>query len=337
MNANAPVEGRKHRLIVDGGTTTTRVWAVEGTTILAEARTMVGARDTARDGSPLALESALRGLLHDVSAQLATRLPDWNPECIVAAGMITSPLGIADVPHVQAPAGIDELASATRRLLRPDITPLPLLLVPGVRCGPEHPDVSDIPAVDVMRGEEAVCLGLVRTGVLQAPGNALSVGSHWKRVGIAADGRIDSCVTTISGELLHVLRTQTVLAASIAPALPDHLDAADMEAFHAGMEACERSGLPRAAFCTRLLERAPSSTPRFRLAFLLGVVVSATLGPWREELFGETVALLGAASICEVWEEALAGIGCQGVVVGEKQAAQAFVAGLVAIAERIVA
>ena len=31
---------------------------------------------------------------------------------VLAAGMITSPLGLAEVPHVAAPAGITELASA---------------------------------------------------------------------------------------------------------------------------------------------------------------------------------------------------------------------------------
>lgn len=121
--------------------------------------------------------------------------------------MIPSPLGLAEVPHVPAPAGIDALAAGVLRLSMPELTPLPILLVPGVRCGPEIPTVQDIGAVDVMRGEEVVCMGLVQSGLLPRGGAALSVGSHWKLVEIGEGGSILGAATTLSGELLHALRT----------------------------------------------------------------------------------------------------------------------------------
>ena len=54
-------------VLLEGETTNTSVWLVQGEQVVAEAQTAVGARDTARDGSPQRLETALR--------QLVTRRP----------------------------------------------------------------------------------------------------------------------------------------------------------------------------------------------------------------------------------------------------------------------
>ncbi|WP_149193317.1 2-dehydro-3-deoxygalactonokinase [Luteimonas suaedae] len=332
MNGHGAGSGQ--RLVIDGGTTTTRVWAVDGDLVLARGSAMIGARDSARDGNNGRLVGAVRDLLIAASAEADARASRWDPRYVVAAGMITSPLGLVEVPHVEAPAGVDELARNVRTLSLPEASPLPILLVPGVRCGPLQPGLSDLAEVDVMRGEEVVCLGLVRTGQLPRPGLALSVGSHWKRVEVDADGRIASCTTTLSGELLHALRTQTVLAASVDAALPPRLEAGDLDAFRAGMRERARSGLPRAAFCTRLLERVAGSSARSRLLFLLGVVVDETLAHWRDAVVGRTIALLGAPVLCAAWHEALADAGSQGVVIDAADAESAFIAGATAIAQR---
>jgi 2-keto-3-deoxy-galactonokinase len=50
-------------VLLEGETTNTSVWLVQGEQVVAEAQTTVGARDTARDGSPQRLETALRQLV----------------------------------------------------------------------------------------------------------------------------------------------------------------------------------------------------------------------------------------------------------------------------------
>lgn len=321
-----------HRLLIDGGTTNTRAWAVDGDTVLAHDRTMVGARDSARDGSRVRLTEAVHDLLTRVTEAARRIKRDWQPECAIAAGMITSPLGLAEVPHVVAPAGVAELAAETRCLTLPEVTALPLLLVPGVRCGPSEPDTDSVAQIDVMRGEETVCIGLAASGLLPPPAMVLSVGSHWKLCEVDRDARIASSTTTLSGELLHVLRTQTVLAASIDPDMPDHLD---LDAVRAGVREQQREGFPRAIFCTRLLERVPTSSPSTRLAFLIGIVIAETLTHWRTRLTNHPVALVGATAICEAWLDTLSRAGLRGIVVSESDAATAFMAGLAAVAERV--
>lgn len=322
----------KQRLLVDGGTTTTRVWAVDGTTVLAEARAMIGARDAARDGNNVGWVRQLGVLLAQAEQEARRQVADWHPTCVAAAGMITSPLGLAEVPHVPAPADVHVLAAGARCLSMPELAPLPILLVPGVRCGPIAPTDHDINAVDVMRGEEVVCLGLLHAGLLPTGGGVLSVGSHWKLVEV--EGRsISGSTTTLSGELLHALRTQTVLTASVDPEFPDVLTGDDLAAMRLGVRQREMAGFSRAAFCTRLLERVPGSAPRARLLFLLGVVVAETMAHWRELLQGRTIALLGAPALCQAWEVALADAGDHGITIAPGDVTAAYAAGLGAVVE----
>ena len=320
-----------HRILIDGGTTNTRAWAVSGRELLAQARVAVGARDSARDGSNVRLVEAVRDLVTQVSAGARARLPHWQPECVMAAGMITSPLGLANVPHRLAAVGVDDLARHALRLSLPQVTPLPILLVPGVRCGSIQPDPTSIAQVDVMRGEEALCIGLLETGVVQPPAIVVSLGSHWKLCEIDSAGCIAGSTTTLSGELLHVLRTATVLAASVDAEMPVRLD---LDAVRLGAQQRQQEGLPRALFCTRLLERVSSNSPHARLSFLVGTIVGETLAHWRDRLFGHTVALVGTPALCEAWIDSLGDIGVRAFAVSEAAATAGFIAGLSGVADR---
>lgn len=324
----------RQRILVDGGTTTTRVWAVDGATVLAEARATIGARDSAREGSNARWVQQLGDLIAQAEQQARNKVAQWRPACVAAAGMITSPLGLAEAPHVVAPADIHALAAGVRQLSMPELTPLPILLVPGVRCGPLVPAQDDIDAVDVMRGEEVVCLGLVHSGQLPNGGAMLSVGSHWKLVEVEAQS-IRSSTTTLSGELLHALRTQTVLASSIDRELPDVLTENDLEAMRLGMRQRGISGFSRAAFCTRLMERVPGSAARERLLFLLGVVIAETMAYWQGFLQQRTIALLGAPALCQAWEVALADAGGNGITVVPAEVTLAYATGLGAVVEAL--
>jgi 2-dehydro-3-deoxygalactonokinase len=330
-HALPPSPHRTHRVLIDGGTTNTRAWAVEGRTVLAEARAMIGARDSAREGASVRLAETVRDLVAQVSAVALAQVHHWQPECVIAAGMITSPLGLAEVPHQPAPVGIEDLARHTLRLRLPYVTPLPLLLVPGVRCGPLQADHTSISQIDVMRGEETLCIGLIETGAVQPPAMVLSLGSHWKLCEIDSAGRIAGSMTTLSGELLHVLRTQTVLAATVEATMPERFD---LHALRLGMQQRQQEGLLRALFCSRLLERVPGSSPHTRLSFLVGTIVGETLAHWRDRVDGHTVALSGSSALCEAWSDALAQIGVRGRAVSEEVVTAGFIAGLSSVADR---
>ena len=318
-------------ICVDAGTTNTRVWMTRGDRILAKAQATVGVRDTARDGSNARLQAALGDLIARVCRERPPE-EDEAPACVIAAGMITSPLGLTEVPHIPAPAGIAELADAVEQYSFSDITALPILLVPGVRCGPAPCDPDAIGAADVIRGEETLAAGLVATGRLGPRATLLNLGSHWKAIRLDERSRIAASVTSMSGELIHTAQTQTILADAVPHERPAELDSIWLEA---GMRQQRQAGLARALFCVRLLHQCCDGTPDERLAFLIGAFLAADLDALisRKVLTPDShVAITGGGLIAEAWQSALARAAIASSLVGESEVEAAMLAGFSQIA-----
>lgn len=290
-------------LCVDVGTTNTRAWLTEGARVLVRREAPVGARDTARDGHPGALARALRDLLADARRGLPAVA---SPRRILAAGMVTSPQGLCEVPHLAAPVGVAELAAASREQVLPEVSDLAFLFVPGVRTS-SRPGADGISGHDVVRGEETLALGLATLGQLAPGGALLSLGSHWKLVRLDLAGRVAFSITSIAGELLQAVRAQTVLAS----ALPDgSLEQADPIQVRRGIGEARRAGLSRALFCVRLLELARETSPAERLAFALGALIGADLDHLEGALgTGAPVTIAGDAKTGGAWAQALQDAG----------------------------
>ncbi len=175
--------------------------------------------------------------------------------------MLSSEVGLVAIPHLSAPAGLDDLARGVAVVSLPEVAEMPIYVVPGVRT-PAGDGTDGWFEADVMRGEECETLGayaaLAARGRIE-PGQwpvFLWPGSHTKLVEVDPSGRITRSHTTLAGELLQAAARHTLLAASLPEALPDD---PDPDAAAAGARAVERDGLGRAAFLVRIaaLERTP--------------------------------------------------------------------------------
>jgi 2-dehydro-3-deoxygalactonokinase len=259
-------------VVVDSGTTSTRVWVVEHGDVKASSRSRTGARDVVRTKKRGELLGRIRELADDA---LATAGSTWDDvEAIVAFGMITSELGLEEVPHLEAPVGRATLAAALVER-RYDALPAPVQLVPGVRSGSD-----ELEHADFMRGEETEVAGLLALGEQEPPFLYISTGSHTKFVGVDREGRIDWSLTTLSGELLLALQRETILAELIdLEALPG-----DVTALQEGARFAERAGLSRALFGARLLNRMRGDSIAFCSDFLHGAVAGADLVSLRRAL-----------------------------------------------------
>ena len=312
-----------HPLIcVDTGTTNTRVWFTDGDKVIAQARASVGVRDTARDGSPARLHETLRDLI------AAVRNGQPAPHAVLAAGMITSPLGLAEVPHVAAPASLQDLIAGTQHHTFPHITDIPVWLVPGVRSGPLECDAETIGSADVMRGEETLCVGLAARGLLPPASSLLNLGSHWKLIRLDEQSRIAASVTSLSGELIHTTQTQTILASAVPPGKPATLDEHWLQA---GMREQRVAGLARALFCVRLLEQRTATTAEQRMSFLLGVYLAVDLDALiRQGLLaaGQSVVLTGSGAIAAAWGLALRAAAMPVTQLSEAEVEHGFLTGL---------
>lgn len=253
-------------IALDGGTTNTRARLVVAGNVVATARRSVGVRNTVFAAGSDPLIAAVRESIQQVCQAAGGLAPDW----IVAAGMLTSEVGLKAVPHVEAPAGIDELARGATLISMPEVADTPILLIPGIRTPPgAGPDGWT--QADVMRGEECETLGALRSVNPSVRQVFLWPGSHTKLVEVYPDGRITRSHTTLAGEITEALGRHSLLAASLPASWPEEFDS---EALEAGARAVESQGLGRASFLVRIAALTSALDPARRASFFIGAVLA---------------------------------------------------------------
>jgi 2-dehydro-3-deoxygalactonokinase len=162
---------------------------------------MLDTRDTPSGGIQFVKDGAFEAaLMESVGAWFAAH----GPLPVLASGMITSRNGWVEVPYVDAPAGVVELAAGTRQITL--MNGATVTFLPGVR------DPAARPFPDVMRGEEAqiVGLGLDRDRTVVLPGTH----SKWARV---EGGRITGFQTYATGEIFALLTKHSFIAKAAEP------------------------------------------------------------------------------------------------------------------------
>lgn len=304
---------------------------MEGSHVIAREFSPVGIRDSAREKSPKIIHEGLHALIVRLRE---VRSRHCRPTHIAAAGMIGSSLGLTEVPHVIAPAGFDELSAAAQWHRFEHISDLPILVVPGVRCGPTNPRIEQIESVDVMRGEETLCAGLVALNVVSRSDVVLNLGSHWKAIQLDAKGRVSSSSTSLSGELIHATQQHTILADSIAMNWPDRLS---LEWLKSGMELARQSGLARTLFCARLLDLSHTGTSENRFAFAVGAFVASDLDALRKRgalSSQHKISILGSKALSEAWQFGLSDAGVPSATIDSGTVENAFLTGLRLILEK---
>lgn len=286
-------------LAVDTGTSNTTVWLLKGNRVLGQVREPVGVRNACvgRDGS------SLPEVLRDSFRQLR-RQAGADPDFVLAAGMITSSLGLLEVPHVVAPAGLAELSRHVRMKAFPHISRLPFFFVPGVRIRPAPCRLGVVESTDVIRGEETEIMGLLAKKRYPSSWILLHLGSHTKAIEVDRRGRIARSVSTLSGECLDLFRTQTILATRLS-----RVDGAELKPkfLDRGNRCALRHGFSRALFMIRLLEENPGYGPAELYSFLLGASVATDLkafdGLFREK--GLPIVLSGHPALVTAWKQVL--------------------------------
>jgi 2-dehydro-3-deoxygalactonokinase len=250
--------------------------------------------------------------------------------------MSGSPEGLVELPHVSAPAGIRELAAGAKWFEFPEITDFPTLLVPGVRTGPVAVTANAVAESDVMRGEEALCLGLNVLGIIGPESFVLSLGSHWKTIRLNGHGQIQSSITSLSGELIRAAQTQTVLASSVSSDWPGEFD---QEWLAAGMTQQRRSGLARALFCVRLLALANEGSAADRFSFLLGAIVADYLDALVDQSIltaNAEVAISGNQATAKACQAALTQLSVRATVLTAAEIEKGFLAGLGTVVSHVI-
>ena len=243
--------------VIDSGTTRTRLRIWQGDGVVWQDERRVGAARTASEGTgPLTL--ALTELLGAAHQQATLR-------AVIASGMITSNVGLFEVPHLPAPAPYEALAAGICRRDLPGLGEI--FFIPGVKTLPTG-IVSD-PYGDVLRGEEVEAVGLRELLGLRGEVSFVHYGSHHKLIR-TDDQSVLGSLTTLGGELLGAVLGHTILASGTAAL--STLGEIDLEWWNRGWAAGKQGGFARAAFSGRLAGQLLGAALEQVTAFLLGAV-----------------------------------------------------------------
>lgn len=252
------------------------------------------------DGQVLDRLQAPKGLLQlerqELTATLTELLNPWLPKLpnapILMAGMIGSADGLVEVPYLECPASLDDIAGA--------LAPVPGLgedrpayIVPGLRGR----SVSG--AYDVMRGEEIQILGAIADAESGAQTFCLP-GTHSKWVTL--EGRnVTAFSTCMTGDAYAALRNYTLLKRYAAQG--EH----DPAAFRQGLAQAEQpGGLLHQLFSARtevLLGDLPSHVAG---AYLSGLLIGSEIRAMLEALEPQgSLTLIANAQLTDLYAEAL--------------------------------
>src|ERR1035437_8830073 len=233
-------------ITIDSGTSNTRAKLWQDGRLLAKSFAEVGVRDTVISGSRQKLQMGVRQAILEAAQTAGIDIREVG--LILASGMITSNVGLCEVPHVIAPAGIKNNVGAV--------------------------DLSTYEAMDIMRGEEVETFGLIEQLKLQGPAIFVLPGSHSKFISIDVGNRVTACLTTLAGELLDIITGHTILAGALGRSFAQEFDELMLLE---GARCAKRVGLGRACFSVRILELFSATNANQRANFLLGAVLATDL------------------------------------------------------------
>lgn len=246
-------------ITIDGGTTNTRLSLIKDNNIIKTIRFSIGAKTSINGNSELkkAVKESIQKLL------LEFGLTEKDITAVLASGMITSEYGLHEVKHIIAPAGIKELHNSMQKVVLNDISAIPFYFISGVIIRGDLPENTDM-----MRGEETEIMGLTDNYGFDYA--YLLPGSHSKLITLDNLGRINSCKTMLTGEMISALSGNTILKGTVDLST----DSYDTEYLIRGYESCIKYGINETLFKTRVLKNIFGISVAESYSYFLGTVLA---------------------------------------------------------------
>lgn len=203
--------------IIDCGTTNTRVYILnEDDRIVGQGVRRVGVRNTSMTGSNAMLKKGICDAILEAADNAGIGVSEIR--YAVAAGMITSEIGLVEIPHLICPIGLEELAQNAVMTKAGEWIPVnvPILFIRGVRNQYGEGILKNIRNVDFMRGEETQMMGILEEYDVHEPVNVIVLSSHTKIIHANGSGRIEASLTTLSGQLYEAICKETMIGKSLS-------------------------------------------------------------------------------------------------------------------------
>lgn len=242
--------------VIDCGTTNTRVYVIdENRNIVGQGLRKVGVRNTSMTGSKDALRQGVCEAVQEAAAAAGIGIEEI--EFAIASGMITSEIGLMEIPHSIAPVGLEELAANAKLVPGGEAIPLdiPILFIRGIRNDYGEANLRNIRRVDFMRGEETQMIGILDEFGQTEPMNVIVLSSHTKLIHANVKGQVEASLTTISGQLYEAVCKQTMIGKSLTEESAEISGGYSFEEIVAiADEMVEQTGLDRCLLIPRFMQ-----------------------------------------------------------------------------------
>ena len=263
-------------IAVDGGTSNTRtyLWTAGGK-ILTHRSQAIGAKTSAINGSNQPWKQAIHDMIESMLTEYG--ISEDYVQGVYMSGMLTSDLGILEVPHLTAPVSMKNYQEHLVRVHLPEVFSKEIVLIPGIKNTLSNPESLDsLRTFDIMRGEETETYALIKQYGSDQNTIYILPGSHNKYVFIDENCTVLATSTTLSGELLNSIVNDTIVASSVDHGFPS-MEHYNLEMIQYGCEMHRKEGFGRALFLTRLFDRFGSQSKYNLQNYVLGIVLESDL------------------------------------------------------------
>ncbi len=264
----------RYCITIDGGTTKTRVclWKNQKELITVKTKS-IGAKSCAVAGNTDIWKKAIREIMEEIFTEY--KLPESEIEAVIASGMLTSNLGICEIPHLEAPVNMETYYENFVEKLVPEVFGRKILFVPGLKNSMKLlSDSRQWKEFDIMRGEETETYALLEKYGFGKNTICVLPGSHNKFVYVGKDGTVYGCKTTLSGELMDVITKETILSDSLQHGFLG-ADSYVWEKVREGYQTAKEEGITRALFLIRLKDLFSGENVTQLRSYLLGVILQS--------------------------------------------------------------
>lgn len=294
--------------VIDSGTTTTRIYIInDDHTIVASGRKQIGVRDTSITGSRDTLRNGIADLFFEILSE--NNIDQGHIIFAIASGMITSEIGLIEIPHLVAPVSLADLSEHIQVVTDPEVLSLgcPIYFVRGVRNNySSSATIHDLRQIDFMRGEEVQCVGIMETREISYPCTIVALSSHTKAIYINHERQIAASNTTISGQFYQALISSTNIGKSITKTEGEDCGGYSYEEIVDIAKDCvKNAGLGRTCLMTRFMQVLLKTNSTERQLFIGAAIAADDMKAFCEmEAQGmgtDTYILYGQQERCELY------------------------------------
>ena len=203
---------------IDCGTTNSRVYILDRKgEIIGKASKKVGVKDTALNGKKRVLKEGLKETFLVALKNAGMQLDDIA--FAICSGMITSEIGLIEIPHLWAPVKLEELSRSMEKVHDIEIFPIdiPVYFIRGIKntYDSRTANMKHVGYLDFMRGEETQLAGLAAYGKLETDTTVVILSSHTKFISVGTGQTVLGSITTMSGQLHEAIIEHTFVGKSV--------------------------------------------------------------------------------------------------------------------------